>query len=365
MGHLPGYCLLLPLLVHSAAADNIFRSDYSCQNILLDADVNKDGAIDRFEYLGLINEEAFTDFDSFDMLPLSLQANFHSLVCLCEFDTETDEDCCSGANARLSARGPLDENQERSWYFDEICRDTFESISNLERDADRNVISSDNRLRHRTHMPSPSPTVATDMAGPNDKRLIDKSSVIVVSAEKGNAVTSSTTKPTPTSWRKANRQYFIPIITLTAFILLALAFSMYVTMHRRLQYRKRDKSGFVLGSFPSVLPATSTLTDRNNWNEGGCFEATSLDEEDCGISFECSYDMSEVSSRISLRSIRVPSLWLANPYNLYKPFIDEAVVEEERDGNISPMTSVQGSDCGSDIGSPIRINRFGGDHFTM
>ena len=367
MGHLPRYCLLLPLLVHSAAAaDNIFRSDYSCENILLHTDVNKDGAIDRFEYLGLINEEASANFDSFDMLPLSLQANFHSLACLCEFDTKTDEDCCSGTNARLSVPGPLDQNRERSWYFDEICRDTFESLSNLELEEHLNDISSDNRLRHRTHQPSPSPTVATDMAASNDKRPIDKASVIIASAEKGKAANNPATNPPPTSWHRANRQYFIPIITLTAFILIALSFSMYITMHRRYQYRKRDKSGFVLGSFPSVLPATSTLTDRNNWNEGGCFEATSL-EQDCGISFECSYDMSDVSSRISLRSIRVPSLWIVNPYGHYKPFIDETMVEEEDggDGNISPMTSVQGSDCGSDIGSPIRTNRFGGDHFTM
>lgn len=374
MGCLSGYCLLLLfLLVLSGAlvtADNIFRSDYSCQSILLDADVNEDGAIDRAEYLGLINEEAFSDFDSFEVLPLSLQANFLSLACLCEFDTATDEDCCSGANARLSAPDPFDKNRERSWYFDEICRDTFEAIfplteSNVEYDEDLNGISSDNRLRHRTHMPSPSPNAPEDMA--TKISPIDKLSVVIVSAEKGNAVTSSTTKPAPTAWHTANRHYFIPIVTLIAFILLALAFSMYITMHRRYQYQRRDKSGFVLGSFPSVLPAVSTLTDRNNWNEGGCFEATSLDEQDCGISFECSYDMSEVSSRISLRSIRVPSLWLVNPYGHYKPFTDETMVEEEdgRDGDISPMTSVQGSDYGSDIGSPIRINRFGGDHFTM
>ena len=346
MGHPSGHCTLLALLVFSAAlatADNIFRSDFSCQNFLLDADANKDGAIDRVEYLGLINEESFADFDSFDALPLALQANFLSLACLlCELDTDTDEDCCSGANARLSAPGPLDENREKAWYFEEICRETSVALveSNFEHDEDLHV---------------------------HDKRPIDKLSVIIASAEKGSAVTRSTTKPSPSSWHTANRKYFIPIITLTAFILAALAFSMYITVQRRYQYRKRDKSGFVLGSFPSVLPATSTLTDCNNWHEGGCFEATSLEEQDCGLSFECSYDMSEVSSRISLRSIRVPSLWQANPYNHYKPFIDETVVEEEdgRDGNISPMTSVQGSECGSDIGSPIQINRFGGDHFTM
>ena len=373
MGYLSGYCILhvLPLLVVSATlatADNIFRSDYSCRNILLDADVNKDGAIDRVEYLGLINKEASVVFDSFDILPLVLQANFLSLACLCEFHFDAEKDCCSGANAHLLAPAPLENNEELPWYFDEICRDTSESLaalnkSNLEYDDDPNDISSENRLRHRTHMPSPSPDAPTKISS------TDNTSVIIASSEKENAVKSSTAKPAPTSWHIANRHYFIPIITLTAFILVALGFSMWATIHRQYQFQKRDKSGFVLGSFPSVLPATSTLTDRNNWNEGGCFEAMSLDEQDCGISFECSYDMSEVSSKISLRSIRVPSLWLVNPYGHYKPFTDETMFEEEdgRDCNISPMTSVQGSDCGSDIGSPkvLRISRFGGDHFTM
>ena len=158
------------------------------------------------------------------------------------------------------------------------------------------------------------------------------------------------------------------IATLTAFIVVALVFSLYVSFRHQYHFRQRDKNGFVLGSFPSVLPATSTLTDRNNWNEGGCFEARSLDEQDCGISFECSYDMSEVSSRISLRSIRVPSLWLSMPYSqpYYKPFVDEPICEDVKVGNISPMTSEQGSDRGSDIGTPIQIHSFrGGDHYTM
>ena len=375
MGYLFSCCVLLPLLVLSpalASADNIFLSEYSCQNSLLEADVNKDGAIDRVEYLGFINARMLPNFNSFDMLPLALQANFLSLACLCEFNADADEDCCRGANAQLLVPNPLDDNQLFSWYFDEICRDTAESLAALARnqsggDDDQNNISSDSRLRHRTHKPSPSPTAAA-AAMPHSANLsnIDKSSAIIASAEKPDAVRSSKVDPAPISWHAANRHYFIPIITLAAFILLALAFSIYVTMHRRYQYRKRDKSGFVLGSFPSVLPATSTLTDRNNWNEGGCFEARSLDEQDCGISFECSYDMSDVSSKISLRSIRVPSLWLANPYSHYKPFIDEQMDEEEaRHGNISPMTSEQGSDRGSDIGSPIRINRFAGDNFTM
>jgi len=360
----------MPLLTFSACvvtADNIFRSDYSCRNILRDADADKDGAIDRKEYLQLINDnsgQVFANVNSFDLLPLSLQANFLSLACLCEFHYDAEKDCCSGTNAHLLVPSPSDDNEKRdAWYFDEICRDTFETLAALTRstsDGDESI-SSDHRARHRTHMPSPSPTLALPTASS------DNLDIIIASAETSNVVKSSTTMSAITPWHRSNRHYFIPIITLTAFIILALGFSMYVTLLRQYQFRKRDKNGFILGSFPSVLPAASTLTDRNNWDEGGCFEARSLDEQDCGISFECSYDMSEVSSRISLRSIRVPSLWHVLPYSHYKPFVNEPMSEEGgRPGNISPMTSEHGSDRGSDIGSPtIQIHPFPGDHFTM
>ena len=312
-----GCSLALLLLVATAfrfvVGDNIFQSDYDCQSMLMDADGNNDGVIDRIEYLHLLDDHA-------------------------------------------------------DGFF-EICRDTLESIAAADRDAllerEGDDASSDSIARHRyrSHMPSPAPNEISATTG------LERPSTVIASAKQSNAVKNSAAEsPEPVRWHKAHRHYVIPIATLTAFIVVALVFSLYVSIRHQYHFRQRDKNGFVLGSFPSVLPATSTLTDRNNWNEGGCFEARSLDEQDCGISFECSYDMSEVSSRISLRSIRVPSLWLSMPYSqpYYKPFVDEPICEDVKVGNISPMTSEQGSDRGSDIGTPIQIHSFrGGDHYTM
>lgn len=376
-----GCSLALLLFVTAAfrfvASDNIFQPDYDCQSMLMDADGNNDGVIDRIEYLHLLDDHAdgfFAGVDSFDSLPLSLRANFLSLACLCAFFNgsmnDADANCCGGNNAQLLAPDPFGDDQELVWYYNEICRDTLESIAAAARDALLESSDSIARHRYRSHMPSPAPneiSATTGLAQPDSN--LERPSTVIASAKQSNVVKSSAATPEPVPWHKAHRHYFIPIATLTAFIVVALVFSLYVSTRHQYHFRQRDKNGFVLGSFPSVLPATSTLTDRNNWNEGGCFEARSLDEQDCGISFECSYDMSEVSSKISLRSIRVPSLWLSMPYSqpYYKPFADEPICEEVKVGNnISPMTSDQGSDRCSDIGSPVQIRPFrGGDHCTM
>jgi hypothetical protein len=140
-----------PITVSAIVANRNFlslRDQQDCYTHLVEADVNHDSQLDREEFVTFCNLSSppnllfavttvTTDFDS---LPLSLQAAFYSIACLCNSPsyggqqqeegggqtittntTSSEESCCQGASAhvRVPTVGPLDEPsfQDKSYLF--------------------------------------------------------------------------------------------------------------------------------------------------------------------------------------------------------------------------------------------------------
>ena len=370
--------LLLGVLVRSALAsalttgDNIFRPNLTCHELLRDADVDQDGQINRTEYVGLVNLYTVGYFDkvkSFDMLPLSLQANFVTVACLCGM-LGYDIDCCTGDDAHLVVPNVIDDKDvdfkqnNNEWYFDEVCSDTFETIAALitvgptSQPTSRNssavpiANSAANVTATPATSPSPSAVSITNSTGTTD---LQRSRVEESPHQNQETATGS---PNKLPWRKKNRGYFIPIVLISCFIVVASGFSLSVVIRRKYQYRlRKDPQGFILGSFPQLQTASTLTTD---WCANG-FVASSLDDQDCAISYEYSGYESDTGSRVSLRSINVP-LWFTRPYSHYR-----YAAYRDDTSRVSPMSSEQGSEQGSIQGSnsPLPVRHFGGDHITM
>jgi len=372
------------LTLAKGTGDNIFAT---CQEHLRDADIDKSGQINRTEYIILINHYtggSFSDVKDFDMLPLSLQANFVNLACLCGM-LGGNAECCTGDRAHLLVPEDVDdgEEHENEWFFEEVCNDTHATIASVVTDnvptstpaSTTAAAAGDVDLASlnvtATSIPSAAPSSSTMF--PSAAPAINGSSTDndlqyseveerVRSGDYKAAVPSSSLP-----WRKQNRRYFIPIVLLSCCIVVAFGFSLVVVFRRRYQYGSRkDPQGFILGSFPQ-LQTTSTLT--TDWCANG-FVANSLDDQDCNISYEYSGYESDTGSRVSLRSIHVP-LRFSRPYTHYRYVAhrDTDAPDGCDTSHVSPMSSEQGSEQGSIHGtsneSPLPVRRFGGDHFTM